>query len=105
MSARIGIDLGGTHIKAALFDGDGRLLASDTRPTRDGEFEGGQRAWAAAVRSLVDGWEAKHGRAAIGLAAPGTRAALSLGNAIAWLLMLVYAVAAAVGLRSASTSR
>jgi hypothetical protein len=35
----------------------------------------------------------------IGLAAPGTRAALSLGNAIAWLPMLVYAVAAAIGLR------
>jgi glucokinase len=71
MSGRIGIDLGGTHIKAALFDDDGRLLASETRPTRDGELDGGQRAWATAVRSLVDGWEAVHGRAAIGLAAPG----------------------------------
>lgn len=71
MSARIGVDLGGTHIKAALFDGAGRRLASETRPTRDGELDGGRPAWAVAVRSLVDGWEAVHGRAAIGLAAPG----------------------------------
>ena len=31
MSVRIGVDLGGTHIKAALFDAAGRLLASETK--------------------------------------------------------------------------
>jgi glucokinase len=72
MSGRIGIDLGGTHIKAALFDDDARRIASETRPTRDGELDGGHPAWAAAVRSLVEAWETAHGRAdAIGLAAPG----------------------------------
>jgi glucokinase len=72
MSGRVGIDLGGTQIKAALFDAWGRLVASETTPTRDGEVEAGRPAWAAAVRALVERWEAVHGRPdAIGLAAPG----------------------------------
>ncbi len=72
MSVRIGIDLGGTHIKAAVFDADGRPLATETRPTRDGERDGDHPAWATAVRSLVEMWEGAHGRAhAIGVAAPG----------------------------------
>lgn len=72
MRVRIGIDLGGTHIKAALFGEAGTLLARDTVPTRDGERVDGQPTWASAVRGLVSTWEAEHGRAeAIGLAAPG----------------------------------
>jgi glucokinase len=72
MSVRIGVDLGGTQIKAALFDEAGALLARETAPTRDGQREDGQPAWAIGVRAIVSGWESSHGRAeAIGLAAPG----------------------------------
>ena len=34
---RIGIDLGGTNIKAAILDKNNQILVSDTRPTRAGE--------------------------------------------------------------------
>ena len=72
MSVRIGIDLGGTHIKAGLFDEKGALVARETAPTRDGERQDGQPAWAVGVRDIVSRWESTHGpAAAIGLAAPG----------------------------------
>lgn len=42
MSAAIGIDLGGTNIKAALVDVESAsVIASLSKPTRDGEFEDG----------------------------------------------------------------
>jgi glucokinase len=72
MSVRIGIDLGGTQIKAALLDDTGTLLAQQTAPTRDGQREGEHPAWAVGVRDIVSQWESAHGRAdAIGVAAPG----------------------------------
>ena len=37
MNYRVGIDLGGTQIKAAAFTPDGSLLHRETHPTRDGE--------------------------------------------------------------------
>ncbi len=71
-----GIDLGGTQIKAAAFSVDGRRLASALRPTRDGESEGDEPAFAAeARRALAELVEAVGSRpAAIGVAAPGLAA-------------------------------
>ena len=48
----VGIDLGGTNIKAALVDRQGRILARDLRPT------GSQEGAKAVVRHMVDGVEA-----------------------------------------------
>lgn len=71
----IGIDLGGTLIKAAAIDlVSGALLHKDTRATRDGEESvDGPPAWAAAVRDLVDVLEAQLPQSAsvIGISAPG----------------------------------
>lgn len=67
----IGIDIGGTLIKAAAFSPDGVELASFTMPTDDAE---GSKppAFAVNVRSLVAQLEAAAGRAtSIGIAAPG----------------------------------
>ena len=37
---RIGIDLGGTSVKAALCEEDGTLLAKQSTPTRTGDASG-----------------------------------------------------------------
>jgi glucokinase len=72
VTVRIGVDLGGTQIKAALFDEAGTRVAREVAPTRDGDRIDGSPAWAIAVRRIVSDWESAHGRAeAIGLAAPG----------------------------------
>lgn len=73
-SAIIGIDLGGTRIKGAIFDAEsGRLLAKDTVPTRDGEREGGEPAFVAQARGLVATLEAAAFVSAVrvGVSAPG----------------------------------
>lgn len=74
MSALIGIDLGGTRIKGAIFDAaDGRLLAKETVPTRDGEREEGEPAFVHQARRLVATLEGLAGVKAsrIGVSAPG----------------------------------
>lgn len=73
MSYRVGIDLGGTQIKAAAFSPDGALLHRETHPTRDGDRVGGVPAWADAIGRLVVAWTQRFGAPAdrIGLAAPG----------------------------------
>lgn len=73
MSYRVGIDLGGTQIKAAAFSPDGALLHRETHPTRDGDRVGGVPAWADAIGRLVVAWTERFGAPAgrIGLAAPG----------------------------------
>ena len=73
MSYRVGIDLGGTQIKAAAFSPDGALLHRETHPTRDGDRVGGVPAWAEAIGRLVAAWSGRFGAPAerIGLAAPG----------------------------------
>ncbi|NNC90757.1 MAG: ROK family protein [Akkermansiaceae bacterium] len=70
----IGIDLGGTAIKAAAFDlGTGALLHRATAPTRDGEEEDGRPAFAAEIRKLVRGLEDEAGTPAgvVGVSSPG----------------------------------
>jgi glucokinase len=71
----IGIDLGGTVIKAAAFDmGDGSVVARKTTPTRDGEFaRASVPAFADGVAVLVAELRAAFSRpvAAIGISAPG----------------------------------
>ena len=75
MNPTIGIDLGGTRIKGALFDGEsGELRARDTLPTRDGEPEvEGEPVFLRQVRNLIDGLERTAGveAGALGISAPG----------------------------------
>lgn len=70
----IGIDIGGTNIKGALFAADtGACLAKQTTPTRDGEVIGGEPAWAVGVRELVAEFERHAGESGlrVGISAPG----------------------------------
>ena len=73
MTYSVGIDLGGTQIKAAAFGPDGALLHRETHPTRDGERVDGVPAWADTIRRLLAAWAPRFGADAVrvGLAAPG----------------------------------
>jgi glucokinase len=70
----IGIDLGGTHIKAAGVSESGEILDRATSETRDRAAPG---AWVESIRGLRARIEAGRGApaAAIGVAAPGLAAA------------------------------
>jgi glucokinase len=86
MNRVIGIDLGGTNIKAALLDGDrGGTLATLTRPTLDGEFEGDTPRFAITVREMITSLEKEANAAAlpVGLSAPGL--ADPEGRCIQWM--------------------
>lgn len=70
----IGIDLGGTRVKAAAFDRNGVVLHEAVQPTHDGiKGADGKPAWAGAVRAVVAEMETTLGARAegVGLAAPG----------------------------------
>lgn len=69
----VGIDLGGTNIKAALVDTQSaKTLATLSKPTRDGEFENDTPRFALTVREIVHEFEAQAGsKLAVGLSAPG----------------------------------
>jgi glucokinase len=70
----IGIDIGGTNIKGALFNGaTGECLRKNTAPTRDGESIEGLPAWVMEVRGLVEEFERHAGglRLSVGISAPG----------------------------------
>lgn len=84
-SPAIGIDLGGTNIKAALVDTNtARALATLSRPTRDGEFEGDVPRFALTVREIVAEFEMQAGAALrVGLSAPGL--ANPNGRCIDWM--------------------
>lgn len=75
MKLGIGIDLGGTVIKAAAFDcADGTLLSRQSAPTRDGDAPiDGLPAFAHEVKGLVAKLEDEQGikAAVLGLSAPG----------------------------------
>ncbi|MCB1090782.1 MAG: ROK family protein [Verrucomicrobiae bacterium] len=74
MSGLIGIDLGGTRIKGAVFEAEsGRILAKDTVPTRDGECEAGEPAFVAGARRLAESLQTEAGVSAstIGVSSPG----------------------------------
>ena len=61
----LGLDLGGTRLKALAITPDGREIARATAPTSGDD-------WQTAVKSCVDQLMENHGRpAAIGVAAPG----------------------------------
>lgn len=86
MSLSIGIDLGGTNIKAALIDrSSASLIASISRPTLDGEFVGDEPRFAHTVRDIVHELEAKagQGKLSVGLSAPGL--ANRNGRCIDWM--------------------
>ena len=86
MSLAIGIDLGGTNIKAALIEcGSGELRASVSRPTLDGEFIGDEPRFAHTVREIVQELEALagQGKLRVGLSAPGL--ANPNGRCIDWM--------------------
>lgn len=65
----IGIDLGGTRIKAVLIDADGNIEGENYQPTNDGDDKVWKNAVARAVKELQT--IAKAGKVAIGLSAPG----------------------------------
>ena len=68
----IGIDIGGTQIKAAAFLPDGSVVAQRTAPTADGADAGHPPQFAVNVRTLVRELESLAGPTAhIGLSAPG----------------------------------
>lgn len=96
---RIGIDLGGTKIEAALLDQSGAMRDRRRIPTPPGDYDGG----VAAVAGLVAAIEAEHGiRATVGIGIPGTISAQTglVKNANStWLISrpLQRDVAAALG--------
>lgn len=82
----IGVDLGGTNIKAALIDRDSaERITSLSRPTRDGEFADGVPVFAHSIRDIVQELEmqAGTGRLPVGLSAPGL--AHPKGRCIDWM--------------------
>ena len=86
MNQVIGIDIGGTNIKAALFDGTtGDCLEQETTPTRDREMAGKVPAWAEGVHHLVERFERVCGgsKLPVGISAPGL--AKRDGSCIAWM--------------------
>lgn len=85
MNLVIGIDLGGTNIKAALVDArSAKMLAALTRPTCDGEFDGDVPRFALTVREIVQAFEAQAGgKLRVGLSAPGL--ANPNGQCINWM--------------------
>jgi glucokinase len=86
MSLAIGIDLGGTNIKAALINrSSGELVMSLSKPTLDGEFIGERPRFALTVKEIVHELEAKTGgeKLCVGLSAPGL--ANPNGRCIDWM--------------------
>lgn len=69
MNTVIGIDVGGTDIKAATFAPDGTMLKQWTRPTRDAKTEG-IPVFAQTVRALLEEMGAMPDTP-VGIAAPG----------------------------------
>jgi glucokinase len=69
MSLAIGIDLGGTRIKAVAIDGLGRVLHENYQSTNDGDDQRWKNAVATAVNELQG--ILKTGDIKIGLSAPG----------------------------------
>lgn len=85
LNLAIGIDLGGTNIKAALVDTQSaKTLATLSKPTRDGGFDGDAPLFALTVREIVHEFETQAGqKLAVGLSAPGL--ANPDGRCIDWM--------------------
>ncbi len=70
----IGIDIGGTEIKAASFDlVSGKMLSKETAPTQDGAFTNGIPSFVGSVNKLVTDLLSDLGQklSVIGVSAPG----------------------------------
>jgi len=80
-SYSVGVDLGGTNIKAVAVNHRGEVLGRESRVTGDGLAGVGD--WAKAIRELLAGFESKQGEATIhvGLATPGVIAVDSMSVA------------------------
>ncbi len=76
----LGLDIGGTNLKALLVTPDGDAVAQFTQPTSQTKED-----WITGVRALIRQLEAEQGRApeCIGIATPGLAA--SDGRSIAWM--------------------
>ncbi|MEM6820856.1 MAG: ROK family protein [Verrucomicrobiota bacterium] len=76
MSYYIGIDIGGTNIKAIAVDESGVLKRESSQPTRDGEFDGDTPLFAKGAQKVVENLENDFGQPAlgIGISAPGLAA-------------------------------
>jgi glucokinase len=75
MRCAIGIDLGGTDIKAVAMDGSGAILDRAVRVTNDLSFS--IKEWSATVSDLIRQFEAglgAEGKPAVGMASPGIAA-------------------------------
>ncbi len=86
MSLVLGIDLGGTNIKAVLMDRvTGQVRARRSVPTLDGQFVDGVPRFALGVQGLLAEFEAAAGQGplALGLSAPGL--AHPQGHCIQWM--------------------
>jgi glucokinase len=79
----LGIDLGGTGIKASLIRAaTGEVITRMTRPTCDGEVVNGHPVWAVNIRDIVEEVESDHGAPdSIGISCPGLVAADELSIA------------------------
>ena len=79
----IGIDVGGTNVKAVAVAADGRVLARRDAPTRDDDAA----SWRHVARDLVRGLQASQGDAParwVGVASPGIAA--PDGRSIWWMI-------------------
>jgi glucokinase len=77
MRSAIGIDLGGTRIKALAYDLDAEEELERTMlPTDDGQFFDQDPAWANSIRELLSEWETRFEQSfdSVGIASPGLTA-------------------------------
>ncbi|MDE0822340.1 MAG: hypothetical protein OSA95_14560, partial [Opitutales bacterium] len=77
MRSAIGIDLGGTRIKALAYDLDeGEELERTMLSTDDGQFFDEDPAWANSIRDLLSEWEKRFKQSfdSVGIASPGLAA-------------------------------
>jgi glucokinase len=81
-SYSVGIDLGGTNIKAVAVNATGNVLERESRQTRDGPASVAE--WVEIIRRLVAGFKSSLGAptSGIGMATPGIIAADS--RSVAW---------------------
>lgn len=82
MRYAVGVDLGGTHIKAASVSEMGEVLGRASGSTRD-HPDGAAGAWVPTIRALVSRLAAERGAppSGFGVGAPGIAAADEIGKA------------------------
>ncbi len=78
----LGLDIGGTNIKAVAIDGDGAVLATYDVPTRDDAAA----SWKLDAKSLIAQIEHQQGRAAAGIGICGPGIASGDGRSIWWMI-------------------